>query len=209
MYLKKLSSLLAFLFLITTLNAQFGYGYTINNDIYHLLTNPESDNANRYGSAGSALLNVGVGPKIWVGGQSFSLSVEATPQIGFLGLATNDYKGLGTFKLPIVANFNFKGLSGFDNEMRAGFLLGGGIQYNRTELYGLDDDYGEDGVSRKLFQTYVVQAGYGFGIQGFGMTVVGRYGFNPDTKANNLSLGFQWDFNVPSLKKIKNKASSL
>jgi hypothetical protein len=187
---------------------QFGYGITMNNDIYHRYTNPlDSTGASR--SAGSALLNLSVGPKIWIGGPKFSISAEAQAGIGFLGLALKDYKGLGTASFPILVKLNFKGLSSFEKEGMTGFSIGGGIQYSKTELYGLSDKFESKGVERKLFKTYVVQAGYGFGLSGFAVSGFLKYGWNADTKANLATLGIQWDFNLPMTNKISNPTNEL
>lgn len=190
-----------------TLSAQVGYGFTLTNDLYHRYANPSDGIASR--SAGSAILNLGAGPKIWLGGQNMSLSLEAQACIGFLGLAVKDYKGLGTVSYPIMAKLNFNGLSGLDREGRLGFSVGGGIQYSKTELYGLDDSYASQGVQRKLFKTYIAQLGYGFGISGFGLQGFARYGWNKDSKANTLNIGLQWDFNWKMVKKISSPESSL
>lgn len=196
------------IFLATSLHAQFGIGLTFQNDIYQRFTNPEEE-ADAYRSAGSAILNFAIGPKIWVGGKKVSLSVEGLAGIGVLGLAVKDYKGMGTAYFPLMAKLNFNGLSGLDKEGKMGFFIGGGLQYSRTELYGVSSDYKEDGVTRSLFPTYVAQAGYGFGVSGFGVSGTLKYGWNPDTRANLMAVGIQWDFNGPQLKKIKDKASSL
>lgn len=192
---------------INTLSAQVGYGFTLTNDLYHRYANPADGIASR--SAGSAILNLGAGPKIWFGGQNMSLSLEGQACIGFLGLAVKDYKGLGTVSYPIMAKLNFNGLSALDREGRLGFSVGGGIQYSKTELYGLDDEYASQGVQRKLFKTYIAQLGYGFGISGFGLQGFARYGWNKDSKANSLNIGLQWDFNWRMVKKISSPESSL
>lgn len=189
------------------LKAQFGYGLTITNDLYHRYVNPADAIAGR--SSGSVLLNLGAGPKIWLGGKNISLSLEAQANIGFLGLALKDYKGLGTLSYPIMAKLNFNGLSAMDREGRLGWSIGGGIQYSKTELYGLDESFAAKGVVRKMFKTYVAQLGYGFGISGFGVQGFARYGWNRDNDANTLNIGLQWDFNAPMLKKITSPESSL
>ncbi len=189
-----------------SLSAQFGYGVTVISDIYHRYSNPSDGIAGR--SAGSAILNLGMGPKIWIGGRKVSFSAEAAANIGFLGLAIKDYKGLGTVSFPIMGKLNFNGLSGLDKEGQLGFSVGGGIQYSKTELYGLADDYQAKGVQRKLFRTYIAQVGYGFGLSGFGAQGFLKYGWNKE-KANVISLGIQWDFNLKQLKKISSPESSL
>ena len=193
---------------VTYLSAQFGIGLTFNNDIYQRFTNPK-DEGDAYRSAGSAILNLAIGPKIWVGGNNVSLSVEGLAGIGLLGLAVKDYKGMGTAYFPIMAKLNFNGLSALDKEGRVGFFIGGGIQYSRTELYGLREKYALQGVSRSLFPTYVAQAGVGFGISGFALAGTLKYGWNQETKANIMAIGLQWDFNIPKLKKIANPSSAL
>lgn len=195
--------------LTTQAKAQFGYGLTFTNSLYDHYTNPESDDNDAYKSSGSAILNLGIGPKIWIGANSFSVSAEASANISIFSLALKDYKGLGAASFPMLVNFNFKGLSGFDNEARQGFSIGGGVQYSKTELYGLDGQYKRRGTIRDYFPTYIVNVGYGFGLQGFGLTGFARYGFHPDNDAKSLSLGLQYDFNFPKLNRIKNKASEL
>ena len=191
---------------VTNVNGQFiGYGFTIFNDIYHRYTNDTPDDA--YKSAGSAILNLGAGPKIWIGGQNVSLSAEAATSIGFLGRAVKDYKGLGTASFPMLVCLNFKGLTGLDKEGRPGFSIGAGIQYSQTEIYGVTDKYPD--VERDLFRTYIAHVGYGFGLHGFSLQGFGRYGFDPDSDAQVFSVGIQWDFNMRNLKKLKDKASEL
>ncbi len=210
--MQHLSKLLTIALVLITcsLNAQFGYGLTVTNDLYHRYTNPTSNISEKiYESSGNAILNIGVGPKIWIGGSNFSISAEASACIGLTSFAIKDYKGLGTVAFPMLVNLNFKGLSGLDSEARTGFSLGGGIQYTKTELYGLSDKYENKGVKRKLFQTYLINAAYGFGLQGFAAAGFVRYGFHPDNDAKTLSLGIQWDFNSVKLKKRFSKASEL
>lgn len=186
---------------------QFGYGFTLNHDLYQRYVNPE-DNAGKL-SSGSAILNLSAGPKIWVGGKTFSVSIEGTANIGLLALTLNENKGIGTVAYPIIASLNFKGLSTLSREGQLGLRIGGGIQYSKTELYGIKDEYVDQGVTRELFRTYVAQIGYGFGISGFTIHGIARYGWNPDTKANTLNIGLQYDFNLPMLKKIKDPNSAL
>ncbi|MCZ2101434.1 MAG: hypothetical protein LC107_07860 [Chitinophagales bacterium] len=190
------------------MNAQIGYGLTASTDLYHRYVNPKDDILSP--SSGSAILNLGAGPKIWIGGKGFSFSAEGQAVVGFLSLSTKDYKGLGSVAFPVLGKFNFKGLSGLNSEGQLGFSIGGGIQWNKTELWGLTDKAAEKGVKRDFFPTYVVQAGWGFGISGFTLQGIVRYGFNPDDhKSNTLNVGFQYDFNLPMLKKIDNPQSAL
>lgn len=198
---------LLFLFVLQVGKSQFGYGATFTNDIYQRYTNAEDTET--YNSAGSALLNLALGPKIWVGGQNMSVSLETQANIGVLGLALKDFKGLGMVGFPILAKLNFKGLSGLDKEGRTGFSIGGGLQYSKTELYGVSRSLNNEDLDRKLSKTYIAQVGYGFGLSGFGLQGIIKYGFNPNTEARVMALGLQWDFNIPMLRKISSAASSL
>lgn len=187
---------------------QFGIGATMTHDLYNRYSNPDDGIA--HSANGSAFLNLGIGPKIWFGGENLSVSLESQAVIGFLGLSMPDYKGLGNLSFPIMAKLNFAGLSTLNKEGRFGLSLGGGIQYNRTELYYLANKFEERGVERSYFKTYVVHAGYGFGISGFGAQFFVRYGFNPDLDgANSLNIGLQYDFNGSRLKKIDDPNSRL
>lgn len=190
------------------INAQFGAGLTFSNDLYNRYANPTDGIA--HNGNGSVILNLGLGPKFWVGGENFSLSLESQAVIGFFGLSVPDTKGLGNFAVPVLANFNFAGVSGLNKEGRFGLSVGGGMQFNRTELYWLGSDYRDRGVERSYFRTYVVQLGYGFGISGFAARFIVRYGFNPDLDgANSLNIGMQYDFNFRKLKQIDDPASRL
>ena len=207
-YLKKISLCLFLVLGLSTAYGQFGIGATMSNDIYNRYSNPRDGLAHR--ANGSFLLNLGLGPKIWVGGENFSVSFEGQANIGFLGLAIPDYKGLGNLSFPLIAKLNFAGMSGLNKEGRFGLCLGGGVQYNRTELYYVQNSFEERGGTREYFKTYVIHAGYGFGISGFAVQAFVRYGFNPDLDgANSFNFGLQYDFNIPKLKQIDDPASRL
>lgn len=190
-------------------NAQFGIGATTSIDFYNRYTNPE-DQTGQHRSNGSVLLNFALGPKIWVGGENFSFSVETQVNLGLLGLSLPDYKGLGNISFPVIGKFNFAGLAGTNKEGRFGFSIGGGFQMNRTELLYVTSSFKEQGGEREYFKTYIVQAGYGFGISGFAAQLFGRYGFNPDLDgANSFNFGIQFDFNINKLRKIDDPNSRL
>ncbi len=188
--------------------SQFGYGITASNDLYHYYQNP-ADNTGESTSSGNALLNLGVGPKVWVGGEKFSISLEAQATIGLTSFSVKDYKGLGTASFPIMAKLNFGGLTAFDKEGKFGWSIGAGIQYSKTELYYLSDTFEANGGTRSLFKNYVGQVGYGFGMSGFTAHGFVRFGYDPDNKSNALSIGIQYDFNLPQLKKISDPESEL
>lgn len=206
--MKQLLLIVAFVCSTYILNAQFGYGVTFSNDIYNRYTNPEQD-IDVYEGNGSLLFNLGVGPKIWIGAPIFSFSLETQAKIGLFGLALKDFKGMGNHAIPIIGRLNFGGLTGLDKEGKFGWSIGGGIQLNKTELYYTTDSYSDKGVDRNYFRTFVGQVAYGFGLSGFAIQGVLRYGFNPDTKANSFNFGLQYDLNFPKLKQISNPESEL
>jgi len=206
--IKSLFTVLIVLLSINLASAQFGYGLTVSNDLYHYYQNP-SDNTGKSTSAGNALLNLGVGPKIWMGGEDFSISVEAQATIGLTSFSARNYKGLGTASFPIMAKFNFGGLSALDKEGKFGWSLGAGIQYSRTELYYVSNSFEALGGTRKLFKNYVGQVGYGFGMSGFSAHGFLRFGYDPDTNSKALNIGIQYDFNLPKLKDISDPESEL
>jgi len=195
------------LFIMTGTYGQVGIGLTVSNDLYNRYQNPQDDVA--YEGSGSFLLNFGLGPKLWLGGEDFSISAEAQATLGFFGLALKDFKGLGNASFPLIARLNFGGLSGLNKEGKFGWSVGGGLQYNRTELYYVSGGFKEDGGERSMFKTYVGEFAYGFGLSGFTAAGVLRIGYNSETKANTFNLGLQYDFNIPKLKEIANPESAL
>ena len=208
---RNMKSIFTFIVVVFSLNigiSQFGYGLTASNNLYHYYQNP-SDDTGESTSAGNALLNLGVGPKIWVGAESFSISLEAQATIGLTGFSAKDYKGLGTSSFPIMAKFNFGGLSALDKEGKFGWSIGAGIQYTKTELYYLSNNFEEIGGTRSLFKNYVGQVGYGFGMSGFSAHGFVRYGYDPDNNSKAFSIGIQYDFNLPKLKEISDPESEL
>jgi len=97
---------------------------------------------------------------LWFGGEDFSFSVEGQVSLGTLGFSAGDYKGLGIASVPLMAKLNFNGLSSFDKEGKFGWSVGGGLQYSRTELYYLANDFEDIGGERSWFKTYIGQVGY-------------------------------------------------
>ena len=207
MYLKNVVIFFLLFAGVSSVNAQFGIGFTVTNDLYMRAANPDDDIASE--GAGSALFNLGIGPKIWVGGEKASLSLEASAVIAPLAISVLDYKGVGMAAFPLMAKLNLGGMSALDKEGKFGFYVGAGVQYTRTELFYVTGGFKDDGGTRELFDTYIGQIGYGFGMSGFAASLYTRIGYNTDTKANVFSLGLQFDFNIPKLKEINSPSSSL
>lgn len=202
-----LNTAIAIFLLSATLSAQFGIGAVVTNDLYQHYLNP-SDNISDP-SHGNALLNLGLGPKIWVGAKNFSVAVDARANIGLTGFTLGENKGLGAVAIPVLATLNFNGLSSMDRAGNTGFSIGGGIQYVKTELYGLDQEFVDLGTTRDFFQVYVVQLGFGYGVSGASGQGIIRYGFNPDNDSRSINIGLQYDFNLIMMKKIDDPNSAL
>lgn len=183
--------LFVFLIVPISLGAQFEFGYTSGFDLYQRYKNPVDEIA--YPAAGNALLSLNAGPKIWLGTPKFSLSLEAQANLGLLTLAVKDFKGLGSISFPLLAKLNFNALSGMTEDFGAGWAIGGGVQYSKTELYYLSGKFKDLGVVRKLFPTYIAEINFGGG----GFANIGylylRYGYNFDSKAAVLHFGMMSD----------------
>ncbi len=188
--------------------AQFGIGVVGGNDIYQRYTNP-TDETGESRSAGNAILNLTLGPKVWVGGENFSISVESHINWGSTAFSVQDFKGMGAMAFPILAKLNFNGNSGFNSELTTGFSVGGGVQYAKTELYGLNAPYIDRGVTRTFYPVAVGEISYGYGIAGFVIELFGRYGYNTNTKAQTLNVGIAYNFNLGGLLKLKRKVKAL
>jgi hypothetical protein len=196
---KLLLSLAILIFLASQTFAQVGLGFVFGNDIYNRFQNPDG------GSSGNAILNLHVGPKIWVGGERFSVSVESHVNWGATSLSLGDYKGMGSVAYPVLAKLNFNGSSGFSSEVTTGWSVGGGYQFARTELYGVSADAAEQGIIREVFPVMVGEISYGYGIGGFYAELFGRYGWDPDSKASTLNIGLSYNINIIGFKRLKRK----
>ena len=213
--MKKLTFTILFLFAsIAMMQAQFGIGVVTGGDTYQRYINPNHpSDSGAYRSAGNVLLNGGIGPKIWVGGRRFSLSIESQVIVATTAFNMREYKGLGAVAFPIMAHLNFRNLSSFsNNSFGTGFAIGGGVQYSRTEWFGLTRKF--EYLERKLFPTYVLELQAGGG--GKGVTVYGyvRYGLGLDenmerTGASSLNLGISTSFNITQMmRNAKNEKSN-
>lgn len=183
---------------------QVSYGLSLRTELYSRYRNPDPTSADQSPYAGSALLNLGIGPKMWIGGDLFTIAPEATVVISPFALSTKDYKGLGALSFPLMVKLEFLGLSNFNEIEDFGFGIGAGVQYTRTELFGTSQDFRDAGGSRGYYRTYIVQADFGFGASGFDIHGYIRYGYDTPTKANLWTVGVGYDFNLPRLIKETN-----
>ena len=190
--------LVLFGFSIGECSAQFGYGISAKTGLYDRFTNPEDDISSS--SAGSALINLGVGPKIWLGGTKFSVSAEATANLAPFAFSLGEFKGMGAAYFPVIGRLNFGGLSNFNKKGTLGFSIGGGWQWARTEAFGLTSKFEQLGVQREFYKTFIGELTVGFGMSGFSGYAYIRYGQNNDLDVKTFNFGIGYDFNLPTLK---------
>lgn len=176
-----------------------GYGLTGKIGLYSRYANPDDGIASP--SVGN-VLNLGLGPKLWLGGERMSVSVEAVATWSPFAFSLKDYKGMGALAFPVMAKVNFGGLSTCNREGKFGLSIGGGFQWSKTEVYGLKNSFEEQGVTRDYFKTFIGEVAYGFGLSGFAGSLFLRYGANNDIDANTLNIGIGLDFNAPNLKEF-------
>ncbi len=203
--MKQLKIILAFLLsglAITDVAAQIGAGFVFGGDYYQWYRNPEVVGETADNSAGNAILNVTMGPKIWLGGEKFSLSLEGHINWGVTAFDMHEYKGMGNLSFPLLAKLNFGTVTGFGSRDGKGFYLGGGLQYTRTEIYGLTSNF-ENNTTRKFFQTFIGEIGFGSGEDGVNATTFVRVGIN-ENKAFTLNIGSLIDLNFGEFFKNRN-----
>ncbi len=187
-----------FCFIQEVSGQKLGYGFVSRLDFYSRYSNPQDDIASP--SAGSVLLNLGLGPKLWLGGEQFSVSAEGAFVYSPFALSTGDFKGLGALAFPVLGRLNFGGLSNVNKEGKFGFSIGAGYQWTRTELYGLQSSFEQLGVRRNYFRNLIGEIGYGYGMGGFSFGLFGRYGRDADQQSNVFSLGMIVNLNSRLLK---------
>ncbi len=197
--MKKYLIITAILLLNSYSYSQIGFGTSAGLDVYQRYSNPVDKIA--YPASGNVMLNFIFGPKIWIGNERLSLSIEGQANLGLTSLAIRDYKGLGAISFPVIAKLNFNGLSGFYQGFASGYAIGAGLQWTKTELYYLSDEYEDKGVTRNFYKTFVVE--FDLGVGSFGKILYGyiRYGMNFENKASILNIGFIADINYTFKKK--------
>ncbi len=197
--MKKLILSVLVCFAFSFVKAQVGLGMVVGNDLYQRYTNPQG------GSAGNAVLNLQVGPKLWVGGDNFSVSVESYVNWGATSLSLREFRGMGSVAIPLMAKLNFNGNSGFSSELTSGWSIGGGYQMSRTEWYGVNNTGVQEGISREIFPVFVGELTYGYGIGGFYVEAFGRYGWDTQSRASTFNLGLSYNINVLGFRKLRKK----
>lgn len=191
--------LILLLFTFTRSNAQVGLGLVYASDLYQWYANPVVEGVDAKRSSGAAISSIALGPKLWMGGNSFSFSLEAQANFAPFSFDVNEYKGLGAVAFPLLGKFNFGAASGFNEDKLLGWSIGGGIQYNRTELFGLTQKF--DHIERDFFPTYVGEASVNLGIAGFDFAFYLRLGFAEDM-ARSMNIGYSLNFNFGQMSRM-------
>lgn len=184
---------------INAAHTQVGLGLVYASDLYQRYVNPVEAGVDAKRSAGAAVSSIALGPKLWVGGNSFSFSLEGQANFAPLAFNVAEYKGLGAVAFPLMGKFNFGAASGFNEDKLFGWSIGGGIQYNRTELFGLTEKF--DHIERSFFPTYVGESSINVGIAGFDLALYVRLGFGEE-KARSFNIGYSMNFNFGQMVKM-------
>lgn len=184
---------------MTQASAQVGVGLVMAGDLYQRYVNPVEEGVDAGRSAGAAISSLALGPKIWLGGNNFSFSVEGQAHIAPLSFNVTEYKGLGAVAFPLIGKFNFGAASGFNEDKLLGWSIGGGIQYNKTELFGVSNKFPD--LERNFFPTYIGELALSLGIAGFDLGFYCRMGFGED-KARSFNLGYILNFNFNQMTRM-------
>ena len=203
--MNKLRVIIVISFLVTFMSnahSQVNVGIVTGYDIYQRFVNPV-DGSGTDRSSGNVMLSSAFGLKLWLGGQKVSFSAEGYGNLGILALNVEEYYGMGALSIPVLAKINFMGMSGFNPLDKFGFYVGGGNQWNKTELYGLNQRAKDRGVVRPYFQTYVVEVGLGMGSKVKVIEAFVRYGFNADNPSSALHFGVNTTYSIPNMKMPK------
>lgn len=190
---------------MTQVNAQVGLGLVWAGDLYMRYVNPVEAGVDAKRSSGAAISSLSLGPKLWMGGNNFSFSLEAQANIAPLSFNVSEYKGMGAVAFPLMGKFNFGAASGFNEDRILGWSIGGGVQYNRTELFGLTDKF--DDIERSYFATYVGELAIQLGIAGFDAGFYIRMGFG-ENEARSFNIGYVLNFNFSQMSRMFKRAEN-
>lgn len=175
-------------------------------DLYQWYKNPKCNEAaaTRSSSSGTSILAFPLGARFITGVNNFSLSFEASANIGLFSVDINEFKGVGSLAFPLIIKFNQGGLSGFSKNKLLGYSIGGGIQYSRTELFGLTSSFNY--LTRDFFPTYVGEISIGGGVNGASVVFNNRIGIGPK---NSFTLNSGIIIYMNFHKNMKNKSNAI
>lgn len=183
--------------------SQFNGRLILGIDLYQWYRNPHTNSSQLEGSSGGVLPFI-LGTEIMAGKNNYSIGLEADINLGVFNFDT-EFKGLGALAIPILMKLNYGCLSGFSTKI-IGASIAGGVQFQKTELFGLSSKY--DQYERKFFPTYVGQIDLAGGLGGLNFSYYIRIGMNPDKpEAFSLNTGILTRINYFK-KKLDSKNSN-
>jgi hypothetical protein len=192
-----------FLCSLSQLSAQIGFGVVTGIDLYQYYDQGELSEAEST-SSGSAIANIILGPKMWIGGSNFSVSLEAPLNWGMFAFDLTEFKGLGALSFPLAAKFNFGAASGWNEDRFTGWSFGGGLQYTNTEIYGTNSDF-EGLIEEGYMRTYFGEIASHFGFNGFDMALYARYGWN-ESSSRTVNVGLITNLNLTYFAKKRKRS---
>lgn len=182
------------------------FGTNVGLDLYQLHRTPPANAIDLPSyTTGSALVNVQFGPKMWLGNGKMTFSLEALASYAPFAYDTDQYRGLGTLSFPLLASFNFNGLSSTSDLFERGFSFGGGVQFTNASLYFFSEEYGQiqKDFRPQYYPVFIGQVSYGGGGPGVSFYLYARYGYGPNHAAT-FSVGICRDINSTKVKSLKN-----
>ena len=171
--------------------------YSLGINLYDRYTNPkQSDSLDSKGRSSGGVFSTPIGLAWYIGKNNFSVSFETQINLNLLAFDLPKYKGLMAVSAPLMVYLNSGGLSSFSHGKIIGFAIGGGIQYQITDLIFKPSRY--DNLNRDLFPTYVGEIAFGGGFGGKTGKLFIRLGYGKN-QTHSANIGFL--LNSPFSKK--------
>lgn len=183
--------------------AQINTSLIIGLELYQRYTNPEDFGPTDNGrSSGAVIPGVPIGLELSYGRGNHGVAVEGGFNLAPWAIDIDHPKGWGALSFPMLFKYNFGALSPTSKTKLWGYALGGGVQYSRTELFGLNSKFRN--LDRKFFSSYIAQLDLGGGIGGFSAYLYLRLGIG-DGKSFTTNIGLN---SKVSLFKAKSKKTN-
>ncbi len=173
--------------------AQTKLDFIFGADVYQWYLNPVDPQVPESRSSAGQLLGLQTGLKFSGGGSRFGLAIECSGNFAPLAFDFPKFKGLGAASYQLIGKMNVGALTGFSKDQLFGFSLGAGLQYSRTELFGLTDAYAH--LRRNWFKTYVGEIAIGGGLSRFLVMAYLRIGTSRQ-HAWTLQQGIQMSYRL-------------
>ncbi|MBK7811721.1 MAG: hypothetical protein IPI50_10865 [Saprospiraceae bacterium] len=188
---------------IYTLNAQFQSSFILGLDIYQQYRNPSPTGQLKSGqSSGSVVSGVPIGLQFGYSSKNVGIALEISANLAPLALDIQEYKGLGAVSIPLLLKGNFGALTGLSPDKLIGYSIGVGVQFNRTELFGLHKSF--QYLERSFFPTLISEAAIGGGIGGFCLYFFARIGVG-ESQSMSLNFGINTKTSLYKNKQLSQK----